>query len=257
MSPELAAALAPEPEVLLTQKGTIRKRRPKKPINYFTSDTEEAILEYLRTTDEDKRNQIYNDRIQYAFFKLTENIIHTFKFYYTEADTVQEVQHEVTCFLLEKLKKYDQAKGKAYSYFGTIAKRYLIVYNSNNYKKFKQKATLEEVDTDRTILLDMESASNEDTQLSKFLNLYTTYLDENLYELFTKDKELKVADAIIQLFKKRDSLNILSKKSIYIYIREMTDAPTPVVTKVIKRLKDIYKERLSYYLDNGLYELEF
>ena len=43
-----------------------------------------------------------------------------------------------TAFLLEKLHLYKQEKGKAFSYFGTIAKRYLILYNNNNYKKLKQ-----------------------------------------------------------------------------------------------------------------------
>lgn len=254
---EIDKVFKTDDEVLFTQKGTIRKRRPKQPIMYFTSDTEEAILRYVESTDDIERNKIYNDRIQYAFFKLTENIIHTFKFYYTEVDTVEELQHEVTCFLLEKLKKYQQDKGKAYSYFGTIAKRYLIVYNNNNYKKLKSRAPLEDVDNDKSILADFSSASHEETQLSKFLTLYTSYVDENLFTLFTKEKELKVADAILQLFKKRETLDILSKKSIYIYIREMTDAPTPVVTKVIKKLKDIYKERLSRYIDQGLYELDF
>ena len=37
----------------------------------------------------------------------------------------------------------------------------------------------------------------------------------------------------------------------------MTDAPTPVVTEVIKKLKYIYKQQISHYLDNGLYELDF
>jgi hypothetical protein len=254
---DLEKVFKKDDEILFTQKGTVRKRRPKQPIVYFTSDTEEAILEYVKSEDEVLRNKIYNERIQYAFFKLTENIIHTFKFYYTEVDTIEELQHEVTCFLLEKLKKYQQDKGKAYSYFGTIAKRYLIVYNNNNYKKLKSKASLEDVDTDKTILVEMSSASNEETQLSKFLTLYTNYVDENLFVLFTKEKELKVADAILQLFKKRETLDILSKKSIYIYIREMTDAPTPVVTKVIKKLKDIYKDKLSKYIDQGLYELDF
>jgi hypothetical protein len=254
---EIDKVFKKDDEVLFTQKGTVRKRRPKQPIVYFTSDTEEAILEYVKSEDDVLRNKIYNERIQYAFFKLTENIIHTFKFYYTEVDTIEELQHEVTCFLLEKLKKYQQDKGKAYSYFGTIAKRYLIVYNNNNYKKLKSKASLEDVDTDKAILVEMTSASNEETQLSKFLTLYTNYVDENLFVLFTKEKELKVADAILQLFKKRETLDILSKKSIYIYIREMTDAPTPVVTKVIKKLKDIYKDKLSNYIDQGLYELDF
>jgi hypothetical protein len=124
-----------------TKKGTLRKRRPKTKKMYFTSDTEEAILEYLAAEgDERLRNQIYNERIKYAFHKLTENIIHTFKFYYTEVETIGELQHEVTSFLLEKLHLYQQDKGKAYSYFGTIAKRYLILYNNTNYKKLKQKA---------------------------------------------------------------------------------------------------------------------
>jgi hypothetical protein len=114
-------------EVSLTQKGTVRKRKPKQSIQYFTQETEDAIVEYLITENESKRNQIYNDKIDYAFHKLAENIIHTFKFYYTEVNTINELKHEVVCVLLEKLSKYKQGKGKAYSYFGTIAKRYLIV----------------------------------------------------------------------------------------------------------------------------------
>ena len=76
-----------------TKKGTLRKRRPKTKNQYFTADTEEAIIEYVNETDQDKRNAIYNARIKYGFFKLTENIIHTFKFYYTEVDTIQHLQH--------------------------------------------------------------------------------------------------------------------------------------------------------------------
>jgi hypothetical protein len=35
-----------------TKKGTLRLRRPKTKNQYFTADTEEAIIEYLNTTDE-------------------------------------------------------------------------------------------------------------------------------------------------------------------------------------------------------------
>ena len=132
-----------ETEVQYTKKGTVRKRKPKTKKMYFTQDTEDAIVEYLATTDHYTRNKIYNERIQYAFHKLTENIIHTFKFYYTEVETIAELQHEVTAFLLEKLHLYNQSKGKAYSYFGTIAKRYLILSNQKNYKKRVDTAPVE------------------------------------------------------------------------------------------------------------------
>ena len=92
--------------IALTKRGLPRKRKPKEPRIYFTQDTEDAIVEYLITTDIAERNRIYNDRIKYGFYKLAENIIHTFKFYYTDTDTIEELKHEVITFLLEKLHLY-------------------------------------------------------------------------------------------------------------------------------------------------------
>jgi len=75
-------------------------------IDYFTLETEEAIIQYLNSEDQTFRNKIYKDQIEYAFYKLAENIIHTFKFYYTDLNTVEDLKHEVVTFLLEKLTKY-------------------------------------------------------------------------------------------------------------------------------------------------------
>ena len=111
-------------------------KKKKKNVQYFTQDTEDSIVLYNNTTNSELKSRIYNDKIHYAFFKLTENIIHTFKFYYTEVKNIEDLQHEVITFLLSKIHLYDQTKGtKAYSYFGTIAKRYLILSNQKNYKK--------------------------------------------------------------------------------------------------------------------------
>ena len=129
----------PEPDMGLTIKGTPRIRKPKTKNVYFTSETEEAILRYRAASNQAIANQIYNKEIHYAFYKLAENIIHTFKFYYTEVDNIEDLKFEVISFLLQKLHLYDQSKGKAYSYFGTIAKRYLIIYNQKNYKKMVSK----------------------------------------------------------------------------------------------------------------------
>jgi hypothetical protein len=242
-------------EVSLTQKGTVRKRKPKQSILYFTQETEDAIVEYLITEDQVKRNQIYNDKIDYAFHKLAENIIHTFKFYYTEVNTINELKHEVVCVLLEKLSKYKQGKGKAYSYFGTIAKRYLIVYNTNNYKKLKGKATLLEVDEDKEITNELIKNYDVDVdpEESQLINIYVNYIDNNLFRLFPKEKEAKVADAIMELFRKRENIDVLSKKAIYIYIREITDTSTPIITKVIKTLKEIYIKINNEYQEYGHY----
>jgi hypothetical protein len=299
-------------ELKLTKKGTPRKRKPKEPRVYFTQDTEDAILQYLITEDLDHRNKIYNERIAYAFYKLTENIIHTFKFYYTDTDTIEELKYEVISFLLEKLSLFNHSKSvddrlnkiinkefggsfkkgsfreytgdtrtvtqeqintfiatlevsskcsdkickltppKAFSYFGTIAKRYLINYNDNNYTKLQNKVSMDDVDEENNILIDK---SYDKTDLNEFLTQYIAYFDKNMYDLFPKQKDAQTADAIVELFRKRESLEIFNKKALYIYIREITDVDTPQITKIIKKLKDLYLELYNEYYRNGFVKI--
>ncbi len=244
-----------------TKKGTLRQRRPKTKNQYFTADTEEAIIEYLNTKDQDKRNKIYNERIWYGFHKLTENIIHTFKFYYTEVDTIGELQHEVTAFLLEKLHLYKQEKGKAFSYFGTIAKRYLILYNNNNYKKLKQRAEVDAIDKDQSITIDLVNNSNiiekNKDEATEFIEFLIKYMDLHLFSHFPKEEDAKTADAIIELFRKRENIELFNKKAIYIYIREMTDQATPQITKVIKKMRKIYKKLMAQYVEHGYVSMRY
>ena len=238
-------------KVALTKRGQPRKRKPKEPRVYFTSDTEEAIIEYLGSDNQDFRNRIYKDRIEYAFYKLAENIIHTFKFYYTDSDTIEELKHEVVTFLLEKLHLYDQSKGKAYSYFGTIAKRYLIIYNNNNYKKLQERADIEEIDEDKTIMYETVREAEEQSDPNTFIDQYIRYIDKHLGTLFPKNQDAKTADAIIELFRKRETLEIFNKKALYIYIREMTDTTTPQITKVTKKLDTLRTRLYNEYYQHG------
>ena len=72
-----------------------------------------------------------------------------------------------------------------------------------------------------------------------------------MFSLFKKDHDRKVCDSINTLFKRRENLEIFNKKALYIYIREMTDVDTPVITKVTKILRKKYKELYSEYYDTG------
>ena len=241
-----------EPEkIALNRRGQPRKRKPKEPRVYFTTDTEEAIIEYLASTDQDFRNRLYSDRIEYAFYKLAENIIHTFKFYYTDTDTIEELKHEVVTFLLEKLHLYDQSKGKAYSYFGTIAKRYLIVYNNNNYKKLQEQVEVEELDEDRGFLNETLQSQDTHSDPDNFIDQYILYIDKHIHQLFPKQQDARTADAIIELFRKRETLDIFNKKALYIYIREITDTSTPQITKVTKKLDTLRTRLFNDYYKHG------
>ena len=249
--------LTPEVETIaLNKRGQPRKRKPKEPRVYFTEDTENAIIEYLSLTDQSQRDRLYKECIQYAFYKLAENIIHTFKFYYTDSDTIEGLKHEVVTFLLEKLHLYNQSKGKAFSYFGTIAKRYLIIYNEKNYKRLQKYTKLDEVNDESNVVpFENFNNINPEDDYEKFIDQYVIYIDKHLYNIFPKKADHKAADAIMELFRKRETLEIFNKKALYIYIREITDTSTPQITKVTKKLNDIRVRLYNQYYENGYIEI--
>lgn len=124
------------------------KKLPKKNKRmYFDQDVENAIVEYNNESDPKIKNEIYQANISYAFDKLSENIINTFKFSYFDAP-FEEVKQEVVSFLVLSIHKYDHTKGfKAFSYFSVIAKNYLILVNNSNYKRMKLHSDLDAVST--------------------------------------------------------------------------------------------------------------
>ncbi len=227
-----------------------KKRGRKSKRLYFTEDTELAIIEYLASDDQHLRNRIYNDRIHHSFYKLAENLIHTFKFYYTEVDDLEDLKHEVICFLLEKLHYFKAGKGKAFSYFSIVGKNYLILYNNKNYAKKKRKADPLEADVDDNILneFDRQEVRNEKKE---FLDMYIDHMDRKLLTSFKKSEEVMVADAILTVFRRREHLEIFNKKAIYIYIREITGMETTTITKVVKVMKNIFNDCYSEYLETG------
>jgi len=236
----------------------IKKKRKKKTKNqYFTQATEDAIVRYNSSIDPEERSRIYRDSIHYAFFKLTENIIHTFKFYYTEVDNIEHLQHEVITFLLSKIHLFDQSKGaKAFSYFGTIAKRYLIIQNTKNYKKRVDKAPVEELYHNDKYSYDIDYNPLEKDHLSDFIDEYVEYCSDNIFELFPKQKDAQVADAILELFRKREIMDIFNKKALYLLIREMVEVKTPHITRIANKLGDIFKKHFLFYQENGYTKFE-
>ncbi len=231
------------------------KKRKKKSKNYFTQETEDYIVLYNSldpVEDSKQRSRIYEEYIHYAYFKLTQNIIHTFKFYHTEVENLEHLQHEIITFLLSKIHLFDPSRGaKAYSYFGTIVKRWLILYNTKNYNKKIKKTDITELSKEGS----NHSYNMEDnlikSDLDRYLDIYVEHVSQNIYELFPKKNDAQIADAILELFRKREDLEVFNKKALYIYIREMVDVKTPKITKIADKLHAIFKTNYVFYLENG------
>ena len=187
-----------------------KNKRERKGRVYFSKETENNIVLYnsldpIKNADE--RSDIYQDHIHYPFYKLTQNIIHTFKFYYTEVENLEHLQHELMVFLLSKIHLFNPSNG---------AKSVICIFFI-------------------------------------FLDQYVEECTENIFEIFPKGNDARIADAILELFRKRDAIDVFNKKALYIYIREMIDVKTPKITKIANVLYGIFKKKYLFYLEQGYY----
>jgi hypothetical protein len=226
--------------------------KPKNKDNYyFTQETEDAIVRYNASSDPVFRDTVFKKEIYHPLYKLAENIIHTFKFYYLDVDSIEDLKLDVVSMLVEeKLHRFDSTNGaKAFSYFQTIVKRWLINYNNRNYKKLKQVGSFEEMEDS----YEVEGLPDSERRiaLASIVNLFVENSYDTIEELFPKEQDQKVADAILTLFRTRHDLEIFRKKALYIYIREMTDCETPTLTKVISKLKEEFYKIYKSYQDAG------
>jgi|TARA_R110000823_G_scaffold99810_1_gene215218 hypothetical protein len=147
---------------------------------------------------------------------------------------------------------FDPTRGaKAYSYFGTIVKRWLILYNTKNYAKKIKKVEVDVLmgeNSTHTYYMGEEKIKSD---LDNYMDIFVDHVSENIFELFPKKNDAKIADAILELFRKREDITVFNKKALYIYIREIIDVKTPKITKIADKLHDIFKQKYIFYLENG------
>jgi len=228
-----------------------KKRRGRKPSKkqYFTYITDQAIIAYNFEPEFTKRNRVFSEYINYPFNKLVENIYYTFRFSYFDVP-YEDVKAEVVAFLTEKIGKFKEGKGKAFSYFSIVAKNYLIIQNNANYAKMKQRTDLSGVDNARN--LTGEAALNDyQESLKDFTDQWCKWYDENMNKIFTNKRDIIVADTILELFRMRDNIENFNKKALYILIRERTGLKTQNITKVINVMKRDFAKMLSVYNKSG------
>lgn len=223
--------------------------RKSKNKQYFTSDTEQAIIEYNLTDNQRVKDLLYRDRIKPAFDKLAEIVYNKWKFSYFDDDP-QDVMSEVVAFMIEKIHMYKNGKGKAFSYFTIVARNYLILNNNANYKRYKDtdimSAMPDHWDTENNFT---EEVRNDDHRT--FNKVMLNYWDKHLENFFPKKRDLQIADSVLELFRRAEYIENFNKKSLYLLIREMTGHPTHYITKVVNKMRERQMELYDEFEREG------
>ena len=228
------------------------KKRRKKSKIYFGTPAQEAIIEYNKCKDPLERSKIYEERIKYPFEKLAENVLNTFKFTYFDVPK-KDIQMEVVSTMVEKMHMFKEGKGRAFSYFTIIAKNHLILKKNGNYKRWKQNSLLSQMPETWNPENDHYEVE-ENNEFKEFKQIMLNYWDKNLSVVFNKKRDIQIADAILELFRRSEHIENFNKKHLYLLIREMTDCKTHYITKVVNVMKQHQKKMLNQYLEYGYIE---
>ena len=239
------------------QKKEVKKRgRKPKNNNYFDVREETAVRMFLTASTYTEKNEIYDEYLRAPLDKMIESIIRRYKLYRKDMD-FREIHHDTHSFLITKVDKFKPAKGKkAYSYFGTICKNYLMGQIIKDQKEQNRKISYEDITTKLENRPDMiyyiENEKIEPTEvISKFLDELNEYIENN----DLNNNELKLGYALVELFENYNQIfigtdnNKFNKNIILLSLREMTNMSTKEIRTSMKKFKNLYYE-LTKRLNN-------
>lgn len=225
------------------------RRRNKNGISklYFHKGTQEAIVLYQKTLEIKDKEKIYTIEIFPAFEKLVENLINIHKFSSIH-DSYDDLKLDCINFLFETLGKFDADRGtNAFSYFNVVAKNWLIIKTKQKALRVKRSVSLDDLDSisthDMKILDEHCIVPSQDIFFEQFDNVQK--IIEAMYEIRTKAKnenELMCVNSIINIFENIDSLDLLNKSAVLLYLRELSGLKPKQLTTALQNIKKHYRK---------------
>jgi len=230
--------------------------RPRTQKIYFGEDQEKAVVDYLESNDDAERNKIFNEYLREPLIIMVESIIRRYKLYRKDMD-FDEIHTDTLSFLITKINKFDHTKNtKAYSYFGTICKNYLMGAIQKDTKEINRSISYDDISSDiedspeLSYVIDEHIIDYRDVIIKLTMNLEEFVENQNL-----TDNERKLGYALLEIFSNFDRIfqvgdgNKFNKNLILLSLREMTSLSTKEIRISLKRFKKLYDGILGGFLE--------
>jgi len=224
-----------------------KKGRKPKQANYFDVQEELAVVRYLQSETFEEKNKIYNEFLRKPLDKMISSIIRRYKLYRKDMD-FYEIHIDTHSFLMTKIDKFKPSKEKkAYSYFGTICKNYLMGQIIKDQKETNRKISYEDIST--SLENDPEYSYSIDSEILNSEQIIKKFLDE-LNKFIENgnltDNEIKLGHALYEIFENYDNIfigsdnNKFNKNIILLSLRDMTNLSTKEIRSSMKKYRTIY-----------------
>jgi hypothetical protein len=213
---------------------------------------EEAVKDYLTAETQIEKEEIYNKFLKEPLDKMIESIIRRYKLYRKDME-YRDLHTDTHSFLMTKVDKFKPAKNKkAYSYFGTICKNYLMGQIQKDQREMNRKISYEDISTTLENRPDLiYYIENEDIDAEKIINIFLEDLKEYVQDMRLNESETKLGYSLIELFNNYGNIfigndnNKFNKNIILLSLREMTNLSTKEIRLYLKKYKTLYLTTLE------------
>jgi hypothetical protein len=224
-----------------------KKGRKPKSDNYFDEREEFAVRLFLSAQTSEEKNKIYNQNLRKPLDKMISSIIRRYKLYRKDMDFI-EIHTDTHSFLMTKIDKFSPSKEKkAYSYFGTICKNYLMGQILKDQKEMNRKVSYEDISSDLENRSEMVYYLDIEPEVEvNIIPILKSYIKDVLEENDLNDNEIKLGIALIEVLDNYETIfpatdnNKFNKNVILLSLREMTNLSTKEIRASMKKYKKIY-----------------
>jgi len=238
-----------EEEQVKTPKKRGRKPNPNKRSGYFYEEEEEAFRKYVESDNQAYRDKIFREKLYPAFTKMIESISRRYGLF-TPSESFEDTFYDTMSYLMTKVNKFDVSKGyKAYSYCGTVCKRYLLLKRTQDMKRRETTLPYDTVfnsthqDNRAYEMTDSESLAKN--VIKKTIEEIEFMVSDEYTEKLT-DNERNVGMALLELLKNWEDIftrletRKFNKTSAYYFIKEYTMLSSKEVRDAMKKYKNLY-----------------
>jgi hypothetical protein len=160
-------------------------------------------------------------------------------------------------FLITKINKFDHTKNhKAYSYFGTICKNYLMGAIQKDTKETNRNVSYDDISSDLEEKPDLSYTIDDDVlDYRNVIIKLTIKLEEFVESENLSDNEKKLGYALLEIFNNFEKIfqngegNKFNKNLILLSLREMTSLSTKEIRISLKKFKKLYEGVLGGFLE--------
>lgn len=222
------------------------RRNPHGPRNmYFDAAAQINIEVYLLEPDPLEKVRIYESFIYPVFDQLAENLIKVYDFKSPAANST-ELKLDCIAFLFESIQKWDPSRGtKAFSYFNVVAKNWLII---NTRKHSRRQSMFISMDDPNALSLRQKMQIEENNIVQspdemldqKHVKYEILKMLDDMKVKLNNENEMRCLHAIETLFNSIDDLELLNKRAVHVYLREISGLDRKGVSKALTSIKKHY-----------------